>query len=104
MGDLWSLQNRIYDYQTQYLDYWNRTASLTITGQPIDAILVPLGPTLSFKPEGGTYFGYTGVGNLLDVTAGVVQVSRADAAIDCASAEAQEAVSDLDKAVWDSCK
>lgn len=107
MGELWSLQNRIYDYQTRYFEYWNNTVSLTGTGRPVDAILIPLGPTLSFKPEGGIYFGYTGVANLLNVTAGVVQISRADAAIDSANREeeAQEApVSDLDRTIQESCE
>ena len=104
MNELWSLQTRIYAYQTRYFDYWNSTASLTSTGRPVDAVLVPLGPTLSFRPEGGVYFGYTAVANLLDVTAGVVQVSRADAVIDQTSAKAQEVVSDLDRTTRDSCE
>lgn len=32
------------EYQKEYMDYWNSTASLTGTGRAIDAVITPLAP------------------------------------------------------------
>lgn len=38
-------------YQKDYMDYWNSTASKTSTGRPVDAILCPVAPSPAFQLE-----------------------------------------------------
>jgi len=47
-------------YQKEYMEYWNGTASHTGTGRPVDAIISPLAPFAAARPDMydyiGTYF------------------------------------------------
>ena len=43
-------------YQKEYMDYWNSTASLTGTGRPVDAVLMPLAPFAAARPSMYDYF------------------------------------------------
>jgi amidase len=51
-----STANKIYEnnvkhrqYQKEYMDYWNSTAKLTKSGNPVDAILVPVAPVAALQ-------------------------------------------------------
>jgi amidase len=45
------------DYQKEYMEYWNGTASLTGTGRPVDAVITPLAP---FAASRHGMYGYYG--------------------------------------------
>ena len=40
---------KLRQYQKEYLDYWNSTASMTSTRRPVDAVLCPVAPTPAFE-------------------------------------------------------
>jgi hypothetical protein len=44
-------------YQKEYMEYWNSTASLTGTGRPVDAIISPLAPFAAARPDMYDYLG-----------------------------------------------
>lgn len=39
------------EYQKEYLEYWNSTASLTGTGRPVDAVLSPVAQFAAARPN-----------------------------------------------------
>jgi amidase len=44
-------------YQKEYMEYWNSTASITGTGRPIDAVISPLAPFAAARPDMYDYYG-----------------------------------------------
>ena len=91
------------EYQKEYMDYWNSTKDLTDTGRPVDAVIAPLAPFASARPESYNYYGYSTIVNLLDYTACTVPVTTVDKDIDVAD-EQYRPLSDMDQSVYDSCK
>ncbi|KAF2429318.1 amidase [Tothia fuscella] len=73
---------RVRNIKKEYMDYWNRTAAITRTGRPVDAIICPLAPFAAARPEGYKYYGYTTWVNLLDYTSVVVPVTNVDKSVD----------------------
>lgn len=57
VSQVWALNRRVADYRTRYAQYWNSTASLTKSRRPVDAVLLPVAPSASFRPGEGVYFG-----------------------------------------------
>lgn len=55
----WDLNRRLQEFLQTQLDAWNATASLTGTGRPIDGIIMPVAPYVSFKPGEREYIYYT---------------------------------------------
>lgn len=102
VNDLWANQRAKYDYQARYLSYWNSTADQTRSGRPVDAIIAPATPTASHKPSEGIYPGYTGVYNVLDFSAAVIPVTKADRAVD-ARIDDYSPSGDFDSAIWKQC-
>lgn len=39
------------NYQKEYLDYWNGTAAITGTGQPVDAFIMPIAAVVGVRPQ-----------------------------------------------------
>jgi amidase len=44
-------------YQKEYMEYWNSTASQTGTGRPVDAVITPLAPYAAARPGMYDYYG-----------------------------------------------
>jgi amidase len=44
-------------YQKEYMEYWNSTASNTGTGRPVDAVISPLAPFAAARPDMYDYYG-----------------------------------------------
>jgi len=44
-------------YQKEYMEYWNKTASYTGTGRPVDAIISPLAPFAAARPDMYEHYG-----------------------------------------------
>lgn len=104
----WALELRKRTYQERYASYWQSTASLTQSGRVVDAIIMPVAPSASVEPGKGRYFGYTGVGNVLDYTAVVLPVGTVDKEVDRMGAKGQEKeyvpLSEMDREIWESCE
>jgi amidase len=88
------------EYQKEYMDYWNSTAKMTESGQPVDAFIMPLAPYAAARPEKYLYYGYSGVINGLDYTSVVIPVTLADRSIDVAE-KSFKAISDADQQAHD---
>ncbi|KAG8418083.1 hypothetical protein J3458_005520 [Metarhizium acridum] len=67
-------------YEAKYSDYWNQTAS--DDGQIVDAVIMPVAPHAAVIPGKYYHTGYTKVINLLNYSAVVIPVTRADKSID----------------------
>lgn len=103
VNDIWNLQKEKYDYQTQYLEYWNSTSARGSSGRAVDAVILPIAPSASFKPGESLYFGYTGIGNVLDAAVAVMPVTKADTMVDVVRHD-YEPVSEMDEKIWRDCK
>ncbi|KAH8809188.1 amidase signature domain-containing protein, partial [Xylogone sp. PMI_703] len=87
-------------YQKEYMDYWNSTATLTTSGRPVDAILTPTAPYAAFQLDGLIILGYNPWVNTLDYTAVVIPVSKLDAEVDKIEQDYQPR-NEKDKAIWE---
>lgn len=90
-------------YQKEYMDYWNSTSSLTASGDPVDAVIMPLAPFAAARPGRYDYHGYSKIVNALDYTASVIPVTTVDKDVDVIETE-YKPISDVDARVWESCK
>ncbi|CAK4033457.1 hypothetical protein BAUCODRAFT_21378 [Lecanosticta acicola] len=68
--------------QKDYMEYWNSTASLTSSGEPVDAIIAPLAPFPAARPTKYTYYGYSVWVNVLDYTSVAIPITNVDRNID----------------------
>lgn len=84
------------EWQKEYLDYWNSTASETGTDRPVDSVLMPVAPYPAARPGKYSYYGYSAIVNCLDYTSVVVPVTVANKEIDN-YAEGYMAINDQDK-------
>ncbi|EME87356.1 amidase [Pseudocercospora fijiensis CIRAD86] len=84
------------DVQKAYMEYWNSTAQLTVTGEPVDAIICPLAPFPSARPGLYTYLGYSVFVNVLDYTSVVVPITQVDKDVDLVATDFQGGVNELD--------
>ena len=81
----WALAMERLDFQASVLKQWKETASSFGDGEPMDVYIAPVNPSVCPKHgdyEKVRYIAYTATGNLLDLTAVTVPVSRVDATID----------------------
>ncbi|KAE9380775.1 putative general amidase GmdA [Stipitochalara longipes BDJ] len=69
-------------YQKEYMEYWNKTASYTGTGRPVDAIISPLAPFAAARPDMYDYYGLSAWVNLLDYSSAILPVTLVDKNID----------------------
>ncbi|KPI38100.1 putative amidase [Cyphellophora attinorum] len=65
-------------YQTEYLEHWNATASRTSTGKPVDAILTPSFASASYPHDHLPWWGYLSQWNLLDYPAIILPVGKVE--------------------------
>lgn len=70
------------EYQKDYMDYWNSTATLTGTGRPVDGFFCPLAPHAAVMPTHFENVGYTSFVNVLDYSCISIPVTFADKTID----------------------
>lgn len=75
------------NYQKEYMDYWNSTATLTGTGRPVDGLICPLAPHAAVIPTQYEHVGYTTFVNVLDYTSISVPVTFADKRVDVLPAD-----------------
>ena len=91
------------EYQKEYMEYWNSTETLTGTGRPVDALIIPAAPFTAARPTKYAYYGYTTIFNVLDYTSCAFPVTNADQNVDVMAADFKP-MSDRDKAVAESCE
>ncbi|KAK5454293.1 hypothetical protein LTS15_006293 [Exophiala xenobiotica] len=85
------------DFCAAYTDYWNSLAG--DDRQEVDAFIMPVAPHAAVMPGRYLYTGYTEVLNLLDYSAAVVPVTRADRNVDIFD-ESYKPFNDLDEKNW----
>jgi amidase len=107
-------------YQKEYMDYWNSTASLTGTGRPVDAVIAPVAVFAAARPDMYDYYGestlhrtedsgscvvsgYSIWVNVLDYTASVVPVTTVDKNIDVVDKD-YKPLNEVDQKNYDRCK
>lgn len=93
----WELQKQCLSYRERYAEYWNRSGG-------VDAVIMPVAPSASVRKGDGRYFGYTGVGNVVDGAVVVVPAGIVDKEKDGRVKRDMEGVSEMDKEIWESCE
>ncbi|KAL8752657.1 MAG: hypothetical protein Q9199_005597 [Rusavskia elegans] len=88
------------EYQKEYMEYWNSTAELTGTGQPVDIVIAPVAPFAAARPNSFSWYGYSGIVNVLDYTACTLPVTTVDKSIDVVDPSFRP-LGDLDKSIMD---
>lgn len=91
------------DAQKAYMEYWNSTAALTKTGQPVDAIIAPPAPFAAARPDRYRYYGYSMWVNVLDYTSVIVPVTQVDKNVDKKASDFTP-VNEVDQQTQDDCK
>ena len=91
------------EYQKEYMEYWNSTASLTGTGRPVDAIIMPVAPFAAARPKTYSYYGYSNIFNTLDYTSCAVPVMNVDKNIDAIDKDFKP-LDEADKGIADICR
>lgn len=90
-------------YRKEYLDYWNSTANLTHSGQPVDAFISPVSPYGGTRPNTYHYVTYSTIINVLDYASVAFPVTYVDKNVDVVNADYTPANTD-DQQVFESCK
>ncbi|KAK5994234.1 Acetamidase [Cladobotryum mycophilum] len=72
------------NYQKEYMDYWNSSAAKTQSGQPVDAVIMPLAPYPAARPNEFHYYHYSMIINCLDYSSVAIPVTQVDKNIDIA--------------------
>ncbi|KAI1303986.1 amidase signature domain-containing protein [Xylaria venustula] len=85
-------------YEARYSDYWNSTVEED--GQIVDAVIMPVAPHAAVIPGKYYHTAYTEVINLLNYSAVVIPVTKADKQIDTFDSSYQPS-SDLDQRNWE---
>lgn len=93
----WELQKQTLSYRERYAEYWNSTGG-------VDAVIMPVAPSVSVRKGEGKYFGYTGVANVLDAASVVIPAGVSDKGKDGRKERDMDGVSDMDKTIWESCE
>ncbi|KAK9468756.1 amidase signature domain-containing protein [Lipomyces arxii] len=90
------------EFQTKYLEQWNKSGKLTSTGEVIDFILAPGCPHTAVPCNKTNWVGYTRVWNGLDYSTTVFPVSTVDKAVDSLNEEQAAYVprNDWDETNW----
>jgi len=86
------------DYEAAYSDYWNSTAEAD--GQLVDAVIMPVAPHAAVIPGKYYHTAYTEAINLMDYSAIVIPVTKANQKIDKFDAN-YESMNDLDHKNWE---
>ncbi|KAL8972015.1 MAG: hypothetical protein Q9183_000771 [Haloplaca sp. 2 TL-2023] len=103
----WDLQKKSTVFRERYFEYWNTTtASITATAGSnttgVDAVIMPVAPSASVEKGEGKYFGYTGVGNVLDASVITVPAGTVDKGRDGKMERDMKGVGDMDRVIWES--
>ncbi|KAK3944398.1 Acetamidase [Diplogelasinospora grovesii] len=86
------------DYEIKYAEYWNSTAE--DDGDMVDAVIMPVAPHAAVIPGKYYHTGYTEAINLLNYSAAVIPVTKADKNIDVVD-PTYKPVDDFDRMNWD---
>ncbi|KAL0471511.1 amidase signature domain-containing protein [Neurospora intermedia] len=82
-----------------YSDYWN-SMSGGDDGQEVDAVIMPVAPHAAVIPGKYNHLAYTEVVNLLNYSAAVIPVTKADRGVDGVD-ETYRPVNEVDRANWE---
>lgn len=74
----WDLCNEVNEIKRDFYAHWQKTASLTSSGNPIDAIVCPIWPVPALPKYGPSTENYTSPFNLLDCACTVVPAGKVD--------------------------
>ncbi|GAA5910185.1 hypothetical protein JCM6882_001766 [Rhodosporidiobolus microsporus] len=99
--EYWQLCFERRKFITTQLAAWESTLSLTGTGRPFDAILLPVAPYPSFAHDTTQDITYTGLSNLNDYPTGVVPVTKVDPTVDVKPARESFYAYPFDKENWE---
>ncbi|KZT66385.1 general amidase [Daedalea quercina L-15889] len=96
---LWQIQKARADLRKEYLDHWQKTAEVTGTGRPVDAIISPGAPFVATPHGRNNYTNYTKVLNALDYPAATFPVTKVNLDLD-AKKPAHQFLSETDEATY----
>ncbi len=96
----WQLNFSRTNYAIKYLEKWNKTKEITITGRPIDGIISPICAAPAYPNEYHLSAGYTGIANLLQLSSVILPITKVDLQLDQLTDEYRniQIASELDQA------
>nr|CDI56164.1 related to AMD2-acetamidase [Melanopsichium pennsylvanicum 4] len=94
---VWQSNLRKLQFQKEYLDHWNNTASRTKDGRPIDVLICPGMAYTALPPGNDIYISYTGIWNLVDYPSVVLPVTKVDMKMDGKLAKREDFLSEDDE-------
>jgi amidase len=99
----WQLNITRDNYAVKYFDKWNKTKELTSTGRPIDGIISPITGLPAYGDNFLLSVGYTGIANLLQLSAVILPITQVDLQLDQLTDEYRELkiASEFDQATKD---
>ncbi len=80
--EYWQLNIIRTNYALKYLEKWNKTKEITLTGRPIDGIISPIHELPAYPDEYKLSGGYTGIANLLQLSSVIFPVTQVDLQLD----------------------
>ena len=101
--ETWQNQHQRAILAQRWLERWQRSAEVTGTGRPIDALIMPTSPFPAPKHDQRYAYSYGGLVPLLDLTSGVFPVTKVDVESDILPEDWQP-ISEKDKEVMDWCE
>ncbi|THX94769.1 amidase [Aureobasidium pullulans] len=85
--EFWKLCEEMQIYKRSYMEYWLSASAETVSGRPIDGVILPVSPNAATREGTDRYFGYTAVANALDLPSCTFPVTGRGSVLDGDSTE-----------------
>lgn len=102
-AEFWDLCQRREDYKRAYADYWTKMNNCSISGRPVDGVILPVAPTSAVRAGEFYYLAYSAIANVLDLPAVAFSVTPSSDSYSNTPTSLPH-LSDMDEVVNRTCK
>ena len=103
-AEFWDLCQRREDYKRAYADYWTKMNNCSISGRPVDGVILPVAPTSAVRAGEFYYLAYSAIANVLDLAAVAFSVALSGDGYSYTVASPPTHLSEMDEVVDRTCK